>query len=698
MFLLEVGFVISVYFGFRISEQHEKKRARKSKRLVFRERSKSKDSGHKEMVPQKSVEPRNLPSNSQTEEYDFIQKKKQVDHDLKASIVHLGLATVRQFLYPPIAPLYLGILTYNSFSLFRRAEKSLIEEKKFGMDVLTTIGTFASLAFGQFFAMGVGTFFYFLSDKIIIITQRHSKELLTNTFGQLPRMVWCLRDQVEIETPLEDVRVNDIVVVTIGLMIPIDGIIIDGSAMIDQHALTGESQPAEKSIGEKVFATTVVISGKILVKTEQTGQETTVAKIDNILKHSANFKNKAQLLGEQWADKGALPFLGLFLLTTPVFGATAGLVVLTGYFGGRIRVLAPLGTFAHLKWASQKGILVKDGRALESLIRVDTILFDKTGTLTNKALSVVKIIVCDDYGEDELLTYAAAAESKMTHPIAKAILAKAVHFTLPKLDDSKYQVGFGITVSIENRLIKVGSARFMKMEGISLPEKIEQAMTDVHIQGHSVVLVAVNNKLIGAIELQSVVRSEVKQLIANLRQHGIKHIAIVSGDHKQPTKKLAEQLGMDDYFYDILPEEKANIVEKLQKEGKSVCFVGDGINDAIAMKKATVSISLMGASSIATDVAEVLLMDGTLYHLTDLFEIAKKLETNLQTSLGMSVVPTAINFTGVFFFHLGYTTAIVIKNMAFFVGLGNAMLPLRKIEKLEKESVDCVEVRREHVS
>ncbi len=681
MFIIEVGLILGVYLGFRASEEHDKKRSRKKNQgLVFRQGSKY-PKKHKKTLPKKSSH--NLPANSQTEEYDFIQKNKQVDHDLKASIVHLALAAVRQFIYPPIAPLYLGILTYNSFALFRRAEKSLLEEKRFNMEALTTLGTFASLAFGQFFAMGVGSFFYFMSDKIIILTQKRSKELLTNTFGQLPRMVWCLRDQVEIETPLDEVRVNDIVVVTIGLVIPIDGLIIEGSAMIDQHALTGESQPAEKGIGEKVFASTVVISGKILVKTEKTGQETTVAKIDQVLTQSANFKNKAQLLGEKWADIGALPFLGLFSLTTPVFGATAGLVVLTGYFGGRIKVLAPLGTFSHLKWASQKGILVKDGRALEGLIQVDTILFDKTGTLTNTALAVVKIMSCDEYGEDDLLTYAAAAESKMSHPIAKAILAKASHLTLPSVDDSKYQVGFGITVTIENKVIKVGSARFMKIEGITLPEKIEQAMTEGHRQGHSLIMVALNNRLIGAIELQSVVRSEVKQQIANLRQHGIKHLAIVSGDHKQPTQQLAEQLGMDDYFYDVLPEDKANIVEQLQKEGRSVCFVGDGINDAIAMKKANVSISLMGASSIATDVADVVLMDGTLDHLSDLFEIAKKLEANLQTSLGMSVVPTAINLTGVFFFHLGYTTAIVIKNMAFFVGLGNALLPLKKVKKLK---------------
>jgi heavy metal translocating P-type ATPase len=678
--LLELGFVVGIYFGVRLSEHRDKKTVS----VGFLERAKSQESMPNEIAHKNSdVELRNFHESSQTQEIEFIKKNKIADHYLKVAAVQLGMAAIRQFIYPPITPLYLGIYTYNSFPLYRNAEKSLIKERRIGYEVLITIGSTFGLASGQYFAMGLGCFVYYLGNKIVLLSQRHSKKLLVNSFEQLPHKVWCLKDNVEIEIPLEEVQVNDIVVVTIGEMIPIDGIIKDGTAMIDQHVLTGESQPAEKSIGDKVFATTIVISGRILVKTEKTGQETTFAKIDQILNNSARFKTQIQLQGEQWAEKGILPVIGLFLLTAPVLGPSAGLVALSAHFGTRIRILAPLGTFAHLKWASQKGILVKDGRALEGLIQVDTILFDKTGTLTNKALSVFKMIVCDDYGEDELLTYAAVAESKMTHPIAKAILnhAKASNLSLPSLDDSKYQVGYGITVSIENQVIQVGSARFMKTEGIVLPEKIEQAMSDAHTQGHSLVMVAVNRQVIGAIELQSVVRSEVKQVVANLRQHGIKHIAIVSGDLKPPTQKLAEELGMDDYFYDILPEEKANIVEQLQKEGKSVAFVGDGINDAIAMQKANVSISLTGASSIATDVAEVVLMDGTLHHLTDLFDIAKRLYTNLQTSLGISMVHTAINLTGVFLFNLGYATALIIKNMIFFVALGNAMLPLKKLEK-----------------
>ena len=674
--LLETVFVVGVYFGFRVFEQRDQKTdsvgdPKQAKHSV-------------ESTPQQSdVDPPQLPENSETPRIAHTHQK--VDHYLKVSMTHLGVATIRQFIYPPIAPLHIGLFIYNNFPIYKYSEQ-FIEKKRYYP--FTAIGSLLALATNQYFAIGLGCCFYWVSEKVILLTQSHSKKLLTNTFGLLPSMVWCLRDNVEVETPLEEIQVNDIVVVTIGDVIPIDGIIVDGMAMIDQHALTGESLPAEKRIGETVFAATVVLSGKILVKTEKTGLETTVAKIAQMLERSAHFKNNVQILGEQWAEKWVLPFVGLFLVTTSVMGPSVGLVVLTAYFGSRLRVLAPLGTFSHLKWASQQGILVKDGRALESLMKVDTILFDQTGTLTNQTLSVVKIILCDDYGEDELLTYAAAAEVKMTHPIAKAIVnhARAVNLTLPNLDDSKYQVGYGITVNIENRLIQVGSARFMKLEGIMLPDKIEQAMTHAHTQGYSVVMVAVNHQLIGAIELQSVVRSEVKQLVAYLRhRHGIKHIAIVSGDHKQPTKNLADQLGMDDYFYDILPAAKASIVEQLQTEGKSVCFIGDGINDAIAMKKANVSISLMGASSIATDAAEVVLMDGTLRHLTELFDIAKQLDINLQTSLVISMVPSAINLSGAFLFNFGFTTAVVVKNLAFFVGLGNAMLPLRKLDKEKKD-------------
>ncbi|EDN66169.1 conserved hypothetical protein [Beggiatoa sp. PS] len=182
----------------------------------------------------------------------------------------------------------------------------------------------------------------------------------------------------------------------------------------------------------------------------------------------------------------------------------------------------------------------------------------------------------------------------MSHPLAYAIVNKAEesNIVLPQIDDSKYQIGYGITVNMTDNMIRVGSVRFMKMEGIPLSKEIETAMQDSNAKGHSLVMVAVNHQIAGAIEIQSAVRSEVKSIISGLRERGIKHISIVSGDHQHTTQIVAESLGMDSYFYEVLPQQKADIVKQLQQEGKTVCFVGDGINDAIAMKTANVSVSL----------------------------------------------------------------------------------------------------------
>jgi Cu2+-exporting ATPase len=361
----------------------------------------------------------------------------------------------------------------------------------------------------------------------------------------------------------------------------------------------------------------------------------------------------------------------------PLFGPTSTVVFINSHTGSTIRTFASLGTLNHVSIASHKGILVKDGRALEKLNQIDTVLFDKTGTLTDEQPKVIQIIICEEYDENEILTYAAAAERKFTHPIAKAILAKAQEFnlTLPNIDDSQYQMGYGITVNLENKVIRVGSVRFIKNEGITIPELIEEAITHSQTESYSLVLVAVNQQVGGAIKIQSQVRPEVKNMINGLRQRGIKHIAIVSGDHKQPTQKLAEELGMDSYFYEILPENKAQIVEQLQTEGKSVCFVGDGINDAIAMKKANVSISLHGASSIATDMAEVILMDGSLSHLCETFDISRNLEKNLQNAVLITLIPGVLNLSGVFLFHFSILTSLLTLGTFSTLAIGNAMLP-----------------------
>jgi len=600
------------------------------------------------------------------------------DRYLNISIISIGLAVIRTT-SPFLNILSASVIVYSAIPVLQQTWYSWFKERKIGHDMLISILLIMALLTGQYLALTIGIFLYHVAGKILTKTKNDSKNMLTQLFKQKPRNVWILKNQVEIEVPLETINVNDIIAVNTGEIVPIDGVIIEGMAMIDQHTLTGEFQPAEKGIGDNVFASTHIITGRILVKVEQTGKETTIAKIGDILQHTADFKNQLQLKGEKWADKVAMPILGMTAFAFPILGPIATTALINSSFGNRIRLLAPLGTLNHLNLAYQKGILIKDGRVLETLNQVDTLLFDKTGTLTNEQPEIGSIIVCDD-NEHDILRYAAIAEGKLTHPIANAIVKKAKEFnlSLPNVDDSNYQIGYGITVFIENKTIKVGSLRFMALTEMVVPEIMEKAIAHSHSNGHTLVIVAINNEIKGAIEIRPQLRSEVKQIITNLRQIGIKHLAIVSGDHKQATRKLSEELDMDDYFFDVLPQDKAKIIKQLQKEGKKVGFIGDGINDVLAMKTANVSISIHGATSIATDVAQIVFMDGSLSQLCELFELSKSLDTNLQNTLRIIIIPTALDIGGAFFLGFNMMTTVIINNVGLILGLGNVMLPLKK--------------------
>lgn len=486
-------------------------------------------------------------------------------------------------------------------------------------------------------------------------------------------------------------------VVNAGEVLPIDGIITTGVASIDQHTLTGESQPAEKGVGDQVFASTIVLSGKIYIQVQQTGKDTIAAKIGELLVSTAEFKTTAQSYGEEVADKSALPSLivsGVALLTSGYRGALA---ILFAQPGENMRIVAPLSALNFLKIAAEQGILIKDGRALELLSQVDTIVFDKTGTLTQEQPHIGKIYTFLDYEEDELLRYAAAAEYKQTHPIAKAILQEAQMRQLSglEIDDAKYEIGYGMTVNISNRLIRVGSVRFMDMEKIAIPEEMHLLITACHEFGRSLVMVAIDNQLAGAIELHATIRPEVKNIIHNLRQRQMS-LYIISGDHEKPTQQLAQELEIDNYFADVLPENKANLIEQLQNEGKVVCFVGDGINDSIALKKAHVSISLQGASTIAMDTAQVILMDKSLNHLTQLFELAYDLENNLDTGLITTIAPGMTVVGGVFLMHFGIISSRVLFNVGLVAGVTNAMLPLSQRKNQGSDQLTSGQRRKLH--
>jgi len=607
--------------------------------------------------------------------------------DLAICTASVPLAAVAQFAMPALLPVSAALFAYTTIPSFRGAYRVLSEERRLGVDVLDSVVVLGCLASLHVFPGAILAWCLSFGRFLVRRTEDSSKKLLIGAFGKQPRFVWLMKDGIEIQVPLDRLQKGDVVVTHTGEMVPVDGIIVDGMAMIDQHALTGESTPAEKGVGDRVFASTVMVAGEIQVVVKKSGSDTATAKIAQILNDTAGYKLASQHRGEQLADKAVIPTLAIGAVAGATIGPQGAVAALNSDLGTGIRMAAPLGMLSTLSLCAQKGILVKDGRALDLLSEIDTVLFDKTGTLTRERPEVGRMIAANGCELLQILRFAAAAERRFHHPIALAILQKAQEqgLRLPLTEATQYRVGYGITVGVDGHRVRVGSRRFMDLEGVALTPEVEDALDEAHREGHTMVMIAVDDELGGALELRASTRPEVRGIVQGLRDRGINHIAIISGDHEAPTRKLAEELGMDRYFAQVLPADKADYVEQLQQEGRKVCFVGDGINDAIALKKANVSISLRGATSIATDTAHVVFMEQGLGKLCELRDIARDLERNVRNSWIMILIPNITCVAGVFTMGFGIGASVVTNNVAALGALANGLWPMRKVAQLEAE-------------
>lgn len=607
----------------------------------------------------------------------------------------MGLAVMAQTGFPWLTPISYLLIGYFSADVFKEAANALFKEKKIKVDILDTVVILLTLLFGQIGAAAFMVWILDLADMLLQKTTKKSKKYLTDIFGEQPRFAWLLVDGSEVRTEVKDLKKDDTIVVGTGESIPVDGLIIDGGAMIDQQSLTGESTPADKQEGDHVFASTVIVAGRVTVKVEETGKNTLASQVISIINEASGYDVRLQSVGEKMADKMVIPTLGLGAMGYASSGAGALLAIINADYGTGIRVAAPIALLASLGNAAKNGILIKHSEVVEKLKDIDVVLFDKTGTLTSEIPSVSQIITADEtYNEEEILFYTATAEQKFSHPIAAAILQKArdLDITLGKYDDSQYDVGLGINVKIGDNWIKVGSGRYIEREEIDIPDLIKSALEESAERGQSAILTAINNKVAGMIELQSTIRDEAADVIADLRANGIKEIVLISGDHEAPTKDLSSKLNIDRYFAGVLPNEKADYVKLLQDEGKKVMMVGDGINDSAALSHAEIGVSLKGASTIAVDVADVIFMDGTLTKFHYLFEVAETLQKNVKRSFLLVAVPNTVCIVGAFMGVFGLKASLVLNNGFNLIAAANGMLPYTETSaKPEPKTIEMSE-------
>jgi heavy metal translocating P-type ATPase len=610
---------------------------------------------------------------------DYAASEEGIRHYLKVSGAALGTATLGAVLYPPLQWVTLPLLLYCCIPVFKNAFRGIMVEKRIRASMVDTIAIVGTYGTGYYIMGSLGTLIYFWGSKMMLQTEDRSKNEIVQIFNKKPQSVWLLVDGVEVAVPFESLKLDDVIVVQAGEVVPIDGTIMSGMAAIDQHMLTGEAQPVEKDIGDTVLAATLVINGKIQVKVTHAASDTSAAQIANILQNTTDFKLSIEAKTTQIADMMALPTVAVGGLTLVFMGPVSATAVVTCNFMEITRVNIPFGVLNYLRVAYEKGILVKDGRCLELLHEVDTIVFDKTGTLTLEEPRIGNIHVLDGLSADEILCFAAAAEHKQTHPVAKAVLryARTHHLTLPEIENAQYNVGYGIHVKIDQQDIHVGSDRFMVNESVVglQSAKVLAIREQAEENGHALLYVSIDQVLTGMIELQVALRPEAKAVIDTMKSRGINPY-IISGDQDAPTRRLAQELGVEHYFSEVLPQDKARIIQELRNQGKSICFVGDGINDTVALKTANVSVSIHGASTAAIDTAGVVLMDGTLNHLISLFDLSYEMEKNIRRGFGTALIPGAIGVAGVFLMNFTVNMAILLSLVSLGTGTLNAVLPL----------------------
>ena len=588
-----------------------------------------------------------------------------------------AIAVAGTVLYPPLAVLSVPGAVYLLRDVYVNTADTVIKGKPVGVDPLMAIFTTSMLYQGHFVVSHFFISLYLLNRQLIKRVKQESKRNIIDVFRDQPSTAWVIIDGTEVEQQVSAIREKAIVVVRAGESVPVDGRVLEGFAAVDQHMLTGESQPVEKSAGDTVFACTVVLTGSIHVQVEKTGEETASARIGQILNSTVDFKTSKQLWAEKITQQTVMPTLGLSALTLALAGPTTALIFINSHFRYRLMLATSTSALTFLNLAAQKGVLLKSGIILEKMQNIDTVVFDKTGTLTLETPNVAEVTAFGDWDANTILGLAASVEGRQSHPVAKVICNKAAALGLQveASHEASYQVGYGLVASIGKQQIQVGSLRYAQQQGFAIPPALLDKAEQCHLLGNSLIIVSVDGVIAGAIELQATIRPETSAVIQRLRDQGLS-LHIISGDHPAPTKRLAETLHIDNYHAEVLPETKAEIIKQLQAEGRSVCYIGDGINDAIALKEATVSVSLRGASSVATDTAEVILMDQNLNRLCDLFQLAREYDQNVKTTSQMVIIPSLMNLGLAFVPGYGLAASMTLSATSVLAGFGSSMLPL----------------------
>ncbi len=620
-----------------------------------------------------------VPSEQQLQKFEdeVNREDHQLLFDLQLSGAALALSLV---LEPPFLLPVVGLLLLRAGrTVFARAYDSLFRQHRLTIDSLDATAISLLMLQGSLTTAGVLMTLLTVADYIRANTQEKSRRAVMEVFDFISHYAWVVRYEEKILVPVEEVQVGDVVVVYPGERIPVDGMVISGKASVDQHALTGESMPVEKSEGQPVYAATTVREGKIYFQVTQVGNDTQVARIVQMIREAPIRDTRIQDYAERFANR-IVPFSYLAAGVALLMGnPNQAVTLLVIDYGAGLRVAAPTTVLSAMAKGARQGILIRGGRHLEQLAEVDAIIFDKTGTLTVGRPEVTQIIpLRQDVTTAEWLSLAAAAEQRLSHPVAQAVVEAAQKQALfiPERSDSQYEIGLGVKALVNGQSVLVGSQRYLESRRVHFSQEAQLRLQGIELHAASPLGVAVEGELVGLLGIADSIRPESKAVVEALRQRGVKKIMMLTGDREAVAKEVAETLGISDYVAEVFPEAKLEAVKRLQAEGYTVAVVGDGINDSPALVQADVGIAVNGGTAVAQESAGVVLLKGDLWKLVEAVDIAQKgigiIGQNWQIIIWANTVGFVFGFMG----RIGPPTATLISDGAAIAAGANAIRPL----------------------
>lgn len=590
-------------------------------------------------------------------------------------IMTIALRYFRKIFYP--LPLRIALAYIKSIKYILKALKSLAKGQ-LNVSVLDAVAITVSLIRGDFETASSVMFLLKIGEILEEWTHKKSVSDLANTMSLGIEKVWLKnKKDEEVLVSTNKVNVGDKIVLRTSNMIPLDGEVIDGGVTVNQSAITGESVAVNKTVGSRVYAGTVVESGECIIKVTQTNGQGKYDRIVKMIEDSEKLKSSLESKASNLADR-LVPFslFGTIFTYAITRNVTKALSILMVDYSCALKLTMPVAVLSAINECSNYNATVKGGKYLEALSKANVIVFDKTGTLTNAQPKVADIITFGNNNKTEMLRLAACLEEHFPHSVANAVVNEAKARGLDHEEQHskvEYIVAHGISSLVGDEKVVIGSYHFVfEDENCTVPQD-EQDKFNTIPNEYSHLYMAINRTLVAVICIEDPIKDNVKQTLDDLRTNGIDKIVMMTGDSERTAKAVAEKLGIDEYYAEVMPEDKAMFIEKMQTDGNSVIMVGDGINDSPALSKADVGIAISSGAAIAREIADITVSSDDLNSLVTLKEISNllmaRIRSNYRSIMSFNTALIVLGVVGVIppttsaFLHNASTLAFTLKSM-----------------------------------